>query len=125
MLLELFRQLDSVTSTCLGLTCKAFYKLHRETKGRVWLWEVSPRGPQSFGKPLYELLESWVPVGLVYGKQFRPGKFVEVEKYAMAKKAHEQDIKNYLAATTPEEMREILRSKLTDDSPWRFRLGRP
>jgi hypothetical protein len=66
-----------------------------------------------------------VPVGMVYGKQFWPGKFVAVEKHAMAKKAHEQDIKNYLAATTPEEMREILRSKLTNDSPWGFRLGRP
>lgn len=121
--LELFRHLDKVTSTCLGLTCKAFWKLHRAINGRAWLWEVSPRGPQTFGIPLHELLESWMPFGLVYGEQFFPGKFVAMEKHSKAKKAHDQDIKNYLAATTPEEMRQILKPKIR--SPRGFFLGRP
>jgi hypothetical protein len=105
--IELFRHLDNVTATCFGLTCKAFWRLHRVANGQVWLWENSPRGLQTFGKPLYELLETWMLSGLVYGESFFPGKFVVEEMHIKAKKAHLQDVKDYLTATTARERKRI------------------
>lgn len=40
--LKIFDLLCPVKSTCLGLTCKKFYSIHREYHGKVGLMERSP-----------------------------------------------------------------------------------
>jgi hypothetical protein len=63
--LELFQHLDKVTSTCLGLTCKIFYSIHRAIHGKVKL--KSPSGtptymvhPDGRTRDLTRLISKWM-----------------------------------------------------------------
>jgi F-box-like len=58
LLLKIFSDLDPVYSTCLGLTCKRLYVLHRELHGSVRL-ETRCHTGRNQGPRLYELLEEW------------------------------------------------------------------
>lgn len=62
--LELFRHLHRVDSTCLGLTCKKFYNIHRQLHGMVGLgeWDMS----DIHSKQLHMLLKDWMGA-LVWG----------------------------------------------------------
>ena len=97
---EIFSHLDPVTAACLGLTCKSLWEIHWRSNGAVKLWKISERGEQTFGRPLYELLKTWVPPTLAYGEGFYFGKFVPVEKYKKAKYKHHWEITGYLAVTS-------------------------
>jgi hypothetical protein len=61
--LEIFKHLDPVSSTCLGLTCKGFYLIHKQLHGVVGLREIIPvywRRYQSWGfTRLGALLNKW------------------------------------------------------------------
>jgi hypothetical protein len=39
--LAIFKLLDPITSTCLGLTCKAFYRIHKSIHGKVPLKDLT------------------------------------------------------------------------------------
>jgi hypothetical protein len=65
VILLIFEKLHPVTSTCLGLTCKKLYPIHRSLHGTVGLkrtvlgtWQGSPH--------LGELLGRWVGLELYY-----------------------------------------------------------
>lgn len=64
LLLKIFSHLDPGTSTCLGLTCKRLYVLHRSLHGSVRL-ETRCHTARSLasGPKLYELLEEWYEPG--------------------------------------------------------------
>jgi hypothetical protein len=56
-----FKKLNRAISTCLGLTKKCFYAIHREINRSVTLeaWYILPPNKRS-GLHLYELLEEWM-----------------------------------------------------------------
>jgi hypothetical protein len=59
-----------VTSTCLGLTCKAFYRIHRAIWGSVGLWEMElwdSRGIMIEAIYLTEPLQKWAGPRLTLG----------------------------------------------------------
>ncbi|KAE8441066.1 hypothetical protein EG329_005895 [Mollisiaceae sp. DMI_Dod_QoI] len=78
VLLDLFDHLDSVTSTCLGLCNKNFYKLHRAKHGTVSLTATSNG---SDGLPLHQILAHRFP-GLFFSRPLRmyltPGRFLDI-----------------------------------------------
>ena len=63
---QIFKQLDGATATCLGLTCKRFYPIHREKNGtvpakKVW-YQSMPTPGNALGyrrDKLGDLLEGW------------------------------------------------------------------
>lgn len=72
--------LDPVSSTCLGVTCKKFYGIHRERYGTVSLFKENLRG-----KPLFLLLYRWILSGSTFSglSRFstRNNKFVSASSY--------------------------------------------
>jgi len=64
LLLKIFSHLDPGNSTCLGLTCKRLYKLHRLLHGSVRLETrcYTAHSPAP-GPKLYEMLEEWYGPG--------------------------------------------------------------
>ncbi len=66
----IFKNLDRVSSTCLGLASKAFYPLHKEHHGIVPLIACCLLPPtQESGRILFSLLKSWMKqAGLVFSK---------------------------------------------------------
>jgi hypothetical protein len=46
--LEIFKHLHPVSSTCLGLTCKEFYPIHRQLHGAVSLQATIPVSPRNY-----------------------------------------------------------------------------
>jgi hypothetical protein len=91
--LLIFDYIDSpVTSTCLGLTCKAFYAIHRARRGRVSLKDYIIYGPPEKGclTNLGLLLKNWVPSHLAF--DYKDGKFVTcttLAKHFIAQEDHE------------------------------------
>jgi hypothetical protein len=63
----IFQLLDPVTSTCLGITCKTFYGIHRSFHGSVSLATGSSINNRDVS--LHELLENWVCQGLPLRQQ--------------------------------------------------------
>jgi hypothetical protein len=63
--LAVFDHLDPVTSTCLGLTCKSFYKIHRSYHSKVRL-NQEVRSMDGRRYLLHEILRKWVPPNLTY-----------------------------------------------------------
>lgn len=59
--LEIFKHLDSASSTCLGLASTHFWSIHQATHGKVPLtaWCILPPNRMS-GRHLFELLASWM-----------------------------------------------------------------
>lgn len=57
----LFQFLDPVASTCLGLTCKSFYNIHRSFNGTV---SLGANTSDENGRPLHEFLGRWIGEGL-------------------------------------------------------------
>jgi hypothetical protein len=91
--LLIFDYIDSpVASACLGLTCKAFYKIHRARRGRVSL-----RDYIIYGLPekdcltnLGLLLKNCIPSHLAF--DYKDGKFVTsttLAKHFIAREDHE------------------------------------
>jgi hypothetical protein len=89
--LKIFENLHClVCSTCLGLTCKAFYAIHKAKHGAVGLsqrcypTESNPRSLTEaiilgkFATPLHELLKQWLGPG-IFTRLGRPGKFTPRE----------------------------------------------
>ena len=91
--LLIFDYIDSpVTSTCLGLTCKAFYAIHRARRGRVSLKDYIIYGPPEKGclTNLGLLLKNWVPSHLAF--DYKDGKFVTcttLAEHFIAREDHE------------------------------------
>jgi hypothetical protein len=57
----IFERLDRVSSACLGLTCKRFYKTHFSLNPRVKLIAFCPLPPDvDSGFHLYEMLGEWM-----------------------------------------------------------------
>jgi len=90
IILEIFDRLSPISSTCLGLTCKTFYTIHREIHGSVDLntsssYEITcPMGGESKiaeGK-LHVFLHGWMWRGanLVWGGLYDL-KFITVERF--------------------------------------------
>jgi hypothetical protein len=78
--LKIFDILDAVRSTCLGLTCKKFYSIHRGVWGTVplnaWKWYTEDNSAHT----LRDLLEGFRPVGLLYCP-VRVRKWLTKERY--------------------------------------------
>ena len=68
ILVETFKHLDPVYSTCLGLTCKVFYAIHWELYGAVGLKACSePTTEYAEGQRLWQMLKGWAAsMGLAY-----------------------------------------------------------
>ena len=64
-LFMLFELLEPVTSTCLGLTCKEFWAVHKAFHKKPLSIDSSSYyfGP---GPKLYELLGNWMGTGMEY-----------------------------------------------------------
>jgi hypothetical protein len=85
--LQLFYHLadDPITSTCLGLTFKNLYSIHRSIQGKVPLWspESSPLYefwfPSSSYLSLWELLHDWFPEDMKHNWEI--GKYVGEKAY--------------------------------------------
>ncbi|KAG9243384.1 hypothetical protein BJ878DRAFT_119842 [Calycina marina] len=73
--LEIFDTLDPVSSTCLGLTSKQFYPIHRSTHQHVPLYQQTT----SHGMSLCCLLKDWAPNDMILDA--RSGKLVSSERY--------------------------------------------
>jgi hypothetical protein len=58
--------LDHITSTCLGLTCKALYKIHKTLHPQPLRLRGGDNFPPEFS--LATRLRSWMPAGLVYNR---------------------------------------------------------
>jgi len=75
--LEIFKNLHPVSSTCLGLTCKPFYAIHRELHGTVALdtsiWFEDCKG--EFANPLGSFLLLWAGPDLYVDYHHWAGKF--------------------------------------------------
>jgi hypothetical protein len=61
--LKIMKNLDQVSSACLGLTCKAFYSLYKELCGIVPLYAWYYLAPYAM---LGERLETWAGPELWY-----------------------------------------------------------
>jgi hypothetical protein len=76
---------DPITSTCLGLTCKNLYPVHRSFQGTVPLWTPEPSPLYEFFFPspscpsLWERLEDWFPEDMNYNWEI--GKYVGEKAY--------------------------------------------
>jgi hypothetical protein len=73
---EVFKYLDRVSSTCLGLTCKTFYPIHKKLHGIVRLDRVVflPRSASWYVVSLGFLLAQWAGPDLYFdgwGPKFR------------------------------------------------------
>ncbi|KAH8602913.1 hypothetical protein B0O99DRAFT_604653 [Bisporella sp. PMI_857] len=73
--LSIFDTLDPVSSTCLGLTSKKFYPLHRSAHKNVGLYDQSSEK----GLPLCYLLKDWAPNDMVL--DWRSEKLVSRDRY--------------------------------------------
>lgn len=78
--LTLFSHLDRCTSTCLGLTNKYFYVIHRELHGEVGLhenplYQILPSYLDPKAVYLGSLLRSWIPSGLIFNDFWRQPPF--------------------------------------------------
>jgi len=87
--LLLLEQLDPVSSTCLGLTCKKLYAYHRTLHGTVSLNTPSPEPCVNYyplrespwGRiQLWKLLKNWFPLGWSY--DWRTGKYLDLEGWS-------------------------------------------
>jgi len=125
--LLIFDYVDSpVTSACLGLTCKAFYRIHRARRGRVSLKDYIIYGPPEKGclTNLGLLLKNWVPSHLAF--DYKDGKFVTcttLAKHFIAQEDHEIRLAGLLryadnniseGRAREEEYKSILREKDRD-----------
>ena len=66
--LRIFDLLDRCSSTCLGLSTRIFYRLHRAARGNVPLcaFYFIPEVPDCRGFRLHVLLKEWVGPELLY-----------------------------------------------------------
>jgi hypothetical protein len=74
-----FRKLDTVSATCLGLTSKDFYTINMDLNGKgakLYAWCAMPP-ERSSGHRLYQLLLNWVPRSMTFS--FRSFKFIRRE----------------------------------------------
>jgi hypothetical protein len=105
-----------VTSACLGLTCKAFYPIHRSQHGTVPL-----RSSVSFGVEFVNLgllLQNWVPSNLAYN--YKSGKFVKyttLGRLWIQWERDDKDLENALAKKH-QELLEMKRPRLNFDAPY-------
>ena len=100
IILQIFESLcGPISSTCLGLTCKAFYKIHKAILPEPVNLRRSDRNVQGanvregnvrevkiqgryVNKPLYKLLESWMPPGMLFNRRYwTDAKFVKIANY--------------------------------------------
>ncbi len=73
--LRIFTYLNPVTSTCLGLTCKELWGIHKSRHNSVCLTEMSERCIQ-----LHCFLQEWMgKYGLVYN--YTLGEFISMQQY--------------------------------------------
>jgi hypothetical protein len=80
--LLIFENLNAYDSTCLGLTCKKFYEIHRSIYGTVPLWTGCCLTPYYMSPPesgLWYTLRNWFPAHLHYN--FQTGKYVNKKKF--------------------------------------------
>ena len=73
--LSIFDSLDPVSSTCLGLTSRKFYPMHRGAHKHVPLYDTGDKG-----MPLCCLLKDWAPRDLVLDST--SGKLMTRERYS-------------------------------------------
>jgi hypothetical protein len=90
--IKIFKDLDwAIYSTCLGLTCKQLYSIHRRLHGTVKLTDIGYTCPSVADEWvdnshfLHELLTSWIPSTLIYSP-YDPPCFTSKERfYEMAR----------------------------------------
>lgn len=79
--------LGPVESTCLGLTCKIFYSIHRSLQGTVKLMKLG--GSEEAPKHLHEFLTAWMGPELKwYGAWISP-QFLTREQFIAVRKRWE------------------------------------
>lgn len=87
--LELFQHLDTVSSICLGLTCKTMYAIHYKKHGKVTLHDSRTREYRPYWKRpknpfLAELIKDWMAhQGYIFwtGLGRGPQQFCSVREY--------------------------------------------
>jgi len=75
----IMKNLDEVSSACLGVTCKAFYSFHMKKHGAVRLSSGGKKYVED-GKMLANYLIDWVPQELQY-YNYKGGKFVDKNRW--------------------------------------------
>jgi hypothetical protein len=76
----IFKNLDIVSATCLGLSSKDLYAVHIDLGGRgvkLHTWCVMPPRRDS-GHRLYQVLLNWIPRSMTFS--FNSFKFINREK---------------------------------------------
>jgi hypothetical protein len=77
--LQIFSYLDPCFSTCLGLTCKRFYGIHRHLHGTVSAMEFDYVGPNKwFWLRLCDYLDEWSSPDWTWS--WAKGKFIRSEE---------------------------------------------
>jgi len=113
--LSIFETLDPVSSTCLGLTNRKFYPMHRAHHKKVGLYE----GSYDHGRPLAMLLKDWAPEDLML--DWESERLVSREKYQALQAARERDGLRYREASLPVHTPRLGHSKRYskyDDACW-------
>lgn len=93
--LSIFETLDPVSSTCLGLTNRKFYPMHRARHKKVGLYE----GSYNHGLPLCMLLKDWAPEDLML--DWESERLVSREKYRALQAARERQGLRYWETSVP------------------------
>jgi hypothetical protein len=87
LLLLIFEHLNAIDSTCLGLTCESFYRIHRSIHGSVPLWTGAYWPAWKRALPvsgLWLTLEDWFPAHLHFN--FESGKYVTEKAFKQLEK---------------------------------------
>jgi hypothetical protein len=101
--LSIFESLDPVSSTCLGLTSRKLYPMHRAAHKNVGLYDTAPgytshsrhrgREEERGGLPLCMLLKNWVPENLVL--DWESEKLVSRERHAVLEEVRRREVRPY------------------------------
>jgi hypothetical protein len=103
--LSIFDSLDPVSSTCLGLTSRKLYPLHRARHKKVGLYE----GSYDHGHPLCILLKDWAPDDLML--DWESERLVSRDRYRAIQAEREREGRRYRETSFPVHTPRMCRSK--------------
>jgi len=93
--LSIFETLDPVSSTCLGLTSRKLYPMHRARHKKVGLYE----GSYDSGRPLCVLLKDWAPDNLML--DWESERLVSKDKYNVLQAERQRQGRTYWESSVP------------------------
>jgi hypothetical protein len=118
--LRVFDLLDRCSSTCLGLSTRIFYRLHRAARGKVPLcaFYFIPGAPDCRGFRLHVLLKEWAGLELLYCEirdKFVSRTSLEIERIEHAKLPKNPCIRHCCYGLNPDSALEIAARQRRDN----------